>query len=130
MNQEQYTQELASEVVRVLDQGARELDGATVARLQAGRRLALAGADSHVAGQSALAWARQHGWRPMALAATLAGMAWLFMQGPALQPTQAPTAAEDEVDLLLLTEGLPPQAYADWSLVQQDHLGPQCLAAN
>lgn len=119
MNQEQFAQDL----IRTLDAGTRELDAATLAQLHAFRRAATAEADTHHAARGALVWVRHHPWLPAGLAAGLLMLGWLAYQRP-----QAPD--NSDVDILLLTEGIPPQAFADWSLVQQDHMGQQCLAAN
>lgn len=119
MNQEKFAQDL----IRALDEGARELDAATVTQLRVFRRATVSGTDTRHAGHGALARAQHRPWLPVALAAGLLLLGWLAYQRP-----QAPD--NGDVDILLLTEGIPPQAFADWSLVKRDYLGQQCLATN
>ncbi len=119
MNQEEFAQDL----IRALDEGARELDAATITQLRAFRRAAASGTDARHAGRGALAWAQYRPWLPVTLAAGLLLLGWLTYQRPQ-------TPDNGDVDILLLTEGIPPQAFADWSLVKRDYLGQQCLATN
>ena len=41
-----------------------------------------------------------------------------------------PQPEGNNVDILLLTGDIPPQAYADWRLVHSEDVGTQCLTVN
>ncbi len=117
-------QQLADHVAQVLDSGCRELDAATLARLRAVRREAVAVGERRDGGHGVLVWVMQHRWLPLALGSFLLG-GWLYYQHQLRQQA----AETGELDILLLTEAIPPQAFADFSLVKRDLVEQQCLVA-
>lgn len=102
MNHEDFAKRLAA----TLDQGARELDPMLATRLSALRRQAVnARHGHHHVGHGVVAWTHDHPWIAMALAVCLLLTGWLGYQ---------PQSGDNgEVDILLLTDDLPPQAYAE-----------------
>lgn len=114
-----------SRVVAMLDQGARELDTQTLARLYAGRRQAVASAQGHQAATPVLVLRRHPVWAGLALASALLVMAWMALEsGGRGQPAPLDTG---ELDIQLLTGELPPQVFADWSLVTRENVEAVCL---
>jgi hypothetical protein len=101
VNQSGFIRSLA----RALDQGTRELDAATTARLAAMRREAVRGGGRHT-GQGALVHAHRHPWLSIAMAAGLLLAGWFVLH--LQQPSD-----NAETDILLLTDELPPNAYAE-----------------
>jgi hypothetical protein len=98
--------DVGKRIAEILDQGCRSLDTTTVAQLASMRRLALSNRKHSQVGQGLLAWTHDHPWRTMLLAATLLVAAWTGYSWQ--QPSD-----NSDVDILLLTDELPPQAYAE-----------------
>lgn len=117
-------QELTRGVIAALDQGARELDPVAASRLYDIRREAVRRVSAQHVGQGVLAWTQHHLWAPLLLLALLILAAWY-----GLAPRELPVADPNNVDVLLLTDAVPPQAFADWSLVTRDNADVQCLSA-
>lgn len=100
----------ATRLIRLLDEGLRRLDGRTAGELKARRHRALAGEGAaRPLGGDALGWGAQPGH---GIAAVLIGVialalaAWWASRGPTAQDS-------GEVDIRLLTDDLPPNAYLD-----------------
>lgn len=99
--------ELAQRITAALDQGTRGLDAATSARLSAIRRQAVAaGHGQHSLGQGVIAWTHDHPWRVLILVVCAAAIGWFGFQ-------RQHADSSGEVDIQLLTDDLPPQAYAE-----------------
>ena len=111
--------ELARTVVRALDRGTESLDAGTRERLAAARRLALSRHRERPEPVWGLAWAmnaaspgnayRQHGARYLLVAGAFA----LAIAGFAYWQATASTADFAEIDVNLLTDDLPINAYLD-----------------
>jgi hypothetical protein len=100
--------DVGKRLAKTLDQGTRELDQATLAKLAAIRHTALSchHPAPHPAGHGPLAWTLHHPWRTGLFAACLLSAVWLGVAW------QLPADSRD-IDILLLTDELPPQAYAE-----------------
>lgn len=112
------------DIKQSLDEGLEQLDAGTRAHLHAGRRRAMAKTTSSNGPIGVLALAGQHPWFvAAALASGLLLAAW-----SGLHPNSDSTSEDAQVDIMLLTGNIPPQAYADWSLVRhEDVVGEQCV---
>ena len=119
-------EQTAARVVETLEQGTRELDAKTLSGLYDGRRQALAALHARHVGGGVLALQRHPALWGLGLASALLILAWLAMQpaGP-----QRPAAMPDtsDLDIQLLTGELPPQVFADWSLVTKENVEAVCL---
>jgi hypothetical protein len=101
-------QEIIAYVRRALDEGARDLDGATVARLSALRHSALDRGQPRLRHHpGVMAWVQPR--RAAVALALLVALAFAGWQ----QARQAELARVVETDLSLLTGELPPTIYAD-----------------
>ncbi len=101
MNQQEFTHNL----VRALNQSTRELDAATLARLASVRHEVVRG-DNHHAGHGVLTHAHRHPWLGLVMAVGLLLAGWFVVN------LQKP-ADTGQADILLLTDDLPPNAYAE-----------------
>lgn len=119
------TGDTAERVIKALDQGTRNLDAVTLSRLYDSRRRAVSALHAHHAGQGLLVL-RQHPalWGVGLVSVLLVG-AWLAMQQP--QPPKPAISENSELDIQLLTGELPPQVFADWSLVTRENVEAVCL---
>jgi len=100
-------QEFINYVTRALDQGTRELDVATRAKLSALRHTAVTRGETFARpGPDVLAWTHRHTWASLLLACALVFAGWSYNR-------QLEATAIVETDLLLLTGELPPSIYAD-----------------
>ncbi len=118
-------QDLVEDIRQALDDGLDRMDQATRARLLEARRGAMNPARPAGAPGMVLALARRHSRAAILLVligALLAG-AWFGLRAP-------PAPDNAELDILLLTDDIPPPAFADWSLVRREDVGPQCVAEN
>jgi hypothetical protein len=116
---------LTASVIDALNQGTRELDPGTLSHLYDSRRQAMTAVHAQHAGQGLLAL-RQHPvlWG-LGLVSLLIVAAWLGYRSPMVQ---APAATDTtDLDIQLLTGELPPQVFADWSLVTQENVEAICL---
>jgi len=117
-------------VIDSLNAGSRNLDAATLSRLYDSRRQALAAVHAQHAGQGSLAL-RQHPviWGVGLVSVLLLG-AWMVLWRPSPHlPTNMPTNLESsDLDVQLLTGELPPQVFADWSLVTRENVESVCLS--
>lgn len=104
-----------------LDRGLDQIDPATRSTLYEARRRAVDHAVSNDHRGGALTLARHHPWRVALLLAGAAVLAAWWAGRP------APPSEDAEVDILLLTGNIPPQAYADWRLVSREDVGAQCV---
>ena len=112
--------DLVENIKSALDDSLERMDEATRTRLYFARREVLNPSRHALQGNGVLVLASQHPWSLMfVLALGVAMAAWFGMR--------APPAESGEVDILLLTGDIPPQAYADWRLVRHGDVGPQCL---
>lgn len=119
------TGDTAERVIKALDQGTSHLDTATLSRLYDSRRQAVSALHAHHTGQGLLALRQHPALWGLGLVSVLLVGAWLTMQQP--QP-QAPAISENsELDIQLLTGELPPQVFADWSLVTRENVEAVCL---
>jgi len=116
---------LTEQVIGALDAGTRRLDDATLSRLYASRRQAVSALQARHAGGGVLALGRHPALLGLGLAALLLTGAWLALRQPALQPSPVPDTSE--LDIQLLTGELPPQVFADWSLVTRENVEAVCL---
>lgn len=98
-------QDFIRDITRTLDTGVRDLDASTTARLASARRHALSDGHTH-AGSGILVQAHRHPLLGVAMAIALAVAGWLLLN------LQQP-ADTGEADILLLTDELPPNAYAE-----------------
>ena len=98
-------QDFIRTVTKALDQGVRGIDARTSARLAGARRFAVQNGVRH-AGHGTLAYIPRHPWLGGAVALGLLLAGWLL-----LQAQRSPDTAE--TDILLLTDDLPPNAYAN-----------------
>lgn len=92
-------------LTKALDQGAMDLDANTQTRLAGMRRAAVRNGIRH-AGHGTLAYIPRHPWLGGAVVLGLLLAGWLLLQSQ----RSADTA---ETDILLLTDDLPPNAYAN-----------------
>lgn len=115
---------LVETVRNALDDSLEQMDEATRARLYAARRGALSASRAAPSGADILVLARHHA-RAVALILVV-GLALAVWFGTRTQPQPE----SNNVDILLLTGDIPPQAYADWRLVRREDVGPQCPAVN
>ncbi len=116
--------DLVDGIRQALDDGLDQMDQATRSRLYTARREALHPASQIGTAGTILALARHHPWTTMLLLACgLLVAAWF-----GLRPQ--PAMEGEALDIMLLTGDIPPQAYADWSLVHHEDVGSQCLAVN
>lgn len=112
------------DIKKSLDEGLEQLDAQTRAHLHAVRRRAMAHPISSNGPSGILALAGQHPWLVVALLAS--GLLLAVWAG--LQSNSSPASEDAQVDIMLLTGNIPPQAYADWSLVhREDVVGEQCV---
>lgn len=107
MNEREY----ANRVIRLLEAGVRQIDVRVAGEIEARRKRALAGAGSPQAvGPGLLGLAHAHGGGLAAAIAaglvTLALAAWWAGQ-------QTDPSEDADMDLMLLTDDLPPNAYLD-----------------
>lgn len=116
-------QEFVHDIKLALDQGIADLPGETRSRLYSARRLAMNANPVGHAGPGVLVMARRHIWLPLLLTAALLLALWQGMR---------PDAPVDngDLDILMLTDDIPPQAFVDWRLVRREHVGALCLIAN
>lgn len=104
-----------------LDQGLTHIAPPTLAALRGTRHRAIGQSGTIQTRPGALALARQHPWSiALLLASGLLLALWWHQRVPA-------PAEDAEVDILLLTGAIPPQAYADWRLVSREDVGEQCV---
>lgn len=117
-------QALVDDIRQALDEDLGRMDQGTLARLQAARRTALDPARRATPSGSVIALARRHPWfvTLVLLCGLLAGVWFGLRPKPALDNT--------ELDIMLLTDAIPPQAFADWRLVRREDVGQQCIAEN
>lgn len=120
-------QEFAGEIRRSLDTGLDQMDRAVAARLHAARRSALNRTAPAGGGANVLALARRHA-SLLVLGTGMAILAALWFG--LLAPVAPPAVDTGPLDIMLLTDDIPPQAYADWRLVRSEDVGPQCVAEN
>jgi len=99
-------EEFAHSITATLNQATRELGTPVTSRLSEMRRHALAaGRDQHRNGHGVLVWTHDHPWITLIMAVCIGVAGWAGFQR---QYTD-----NGEVDIQLLTDDLPPQAYAD-----------------
>ncbi len=115
---------VADRVIDTLNQGARHMDAGTLARLYDSRRQALATLHAQHAGQGALLLRHHPALWGLGFVAILLIAAWLGLKPPV---SQVPAADSSELDIQLLTGELPPQVFADWSLVTKENVDAVCL---
>lgn len=112
------------DIKQSLDAGLEQLDARTRAQLHAGRRRAMTHPFLSNGPTGMLALAGQHRW----LVAALLGSGLSLAVWSGLQSNSGPASVDAQVDIMLLTGNIPPQAYADWSLVRrEDVVGEQCV---
>lgn len=116
---------LVKQVIGTLDAGIRRLDDKTLSRLYANRRAALSTLQARHSGGGVLAFRRHPALWSMGLATLLLGAGWLVMHMPMPSPPASPDTSE--LDIQLLTGQLPPQVFADWSLVTRENVEAVCL---
>lgn len=117
-------QALTARVREVLDDGARQLEADTLSRLYASRRQAVASLQSYQAQGDVLALKRHPLlWGLGGL--LLLAVVWVFLQNPL--PTPFFGTDTSDLDIQLLTGELPPQVFADWSLVTRENTEALCL---
>ncbi len=113
-------------VIDSLNAGSRNLDAETLSRLYDSRRQALAAVHAQHVGQGSLAL-RQHPilWGVALVSVLLLG-AWIALWKPV---PQIPASLDgSDLDIQLLTGELPPQVFADWSLVTRENVESVCLS--
>lgn len=123
----QQDDEFVRQVTNILDEGTRQLDAKTLSHLYDSRRQATSMLHAHHAGQGLLALKRHPVFLGLGLglAALLLATTWLgLMQPRPLHPALPDTS---ELDIQLLTGKVPPQVFADWSLVTKEHVEAVCL---
>lgn len=119
-------QGLPERVVDALNLGIRQLDAETLSRLYAARRQAVAALHVQHAGPGLLALKRHPALLALGLGAVLVLAVWLALKEP---PAQRPVIQDtSKLDIQLLTGELPPQVFADWSLVTRENVENVCLA--
>lgn len=116
---------LTEKLIGVLDAGTRRLDDATLSRLYASRRQAVSALQARHGDGGALVLMRHPALSGLGLAVLLLTGAWLALR----HPVPHPSALQDtsELDVQLLTGELPPQVFADWSLVTRENVESVCL---
>ena len=115
----------AEKVVEALNLGTRTLDAKTLSRLYDSRRQAMAALHAQHAGHGLLALKQHPILVGLGTVAVLLAAAWLGMQQPKVQ---SPAMTDNsELDIQLLTGELPPQVFADWSLVTRENVEAVCL---
>ena len=120
-----HTGDTAERVIKALDQGTSHLDTKTLSRLYDSRRRAVSALHAHHAGQGLLALRQHPAIWGLGLVSVLLVGAWLAMQQP--QPKIPAISENSELDIQLLTGELPPQVFADWSLVTRENVEAVCL---
>jgi len=113
----------------ILDQGVASLPPDTRSALYDRRRQALAcrpAAENAVLGGGVLVMAREHPAWVMGLMLILALATWLLAFPPYNLHSDAADTAD--LDIELLTGELPPQVFADWSLVTRENVEAVCLS--
>jgi hypothetical protein len=103
-------QEFTRHITHALDQSTRNMDAATLARLASMRRKVVRGDVRH-AGYGVLTQVQHHPWLGLAVAAGLLLAGWFVLQ-------QGQLSELGETDILLLTDDLPPNAYAEKAFTQ------------
>ncbi len=98
--------EFAHRLITALDSSVRDMDAATLQRLGALRRQAVASQHSLTHGHQILSLLQRHSLVSVLLALFILISGYWFVQSG--QPAYSP-----ETDILLLTGDLPPNAYAD-----------------
>lgn len=119
MNEDQFVRDIKQS----LDEGLVQIDADIRARLYTARRRATADSISANGRFGMLTLARQHPWFIAALLAS--GLLLAVWSG--LHSNSTPSSEDAQVDIMLLTGNIPPQAYADWRLVHREDVGEQCL---
>lgn len=108
--------DFAKRITTSLDEGARQLDPVLAMRLASMRRLAVDNRPAHYhMGHGVAVWAHEHPWVVMLLAISILFSGWLGY-------SQRQTGDSGDVDILLLTDDLPPQAYAERDFNKWLHL--------
>jgi hypothetical protein len=115
---------LARHVRAALDESVARLDTRTRERLFEARQQAMRALPARHAGGSVLALSREHPWLTWSLAGALLMAAAIALQQWRAGPGDA------ELDILMLTDDIPPQAFVDWELVRREHVGALCLVAD
>lgn len=115
-------------VVNTLNDGTRRLDPADASRLYDFRREAVRRVSAQHVGGGVLAWTQDHRWAPALMLGALVIAAWFGLRGGLVgAPAPAPVP-DNAIDVLLLTDAVPPQAFADWSLVTRENVtGAVCF---
>lgn len=98
-------QDFIRTLTQALDQGVRDLDAHTSTRLAGMRSVAVRNGIRH-AGHGTLAHIPRHPWLGGAVVLGLLLAGWLLLQSQRSSDTA-------ETDILLLTDDLPPNAYAN-----------------
>lgn len=115
----------ADRVITALNHGTRQLDAGTLSRLYDSRRQALAVRHAQHAGLGLLALRQHPALTGLGLAALLLLGAWFTLRQPVTPMPASPDTTA--LDIQLLTGELPPQVFADWSLVTRDNVDAVCL---
>jgi hypothetical protein len=121
----QQDDKFVQQVTNTLDDGTRRLDAETLSRLYDSRRQAMSAVHSHHVGQGVLALKRHPALLGLGIAVLLLTAAWLGLRQP--QPYRPAPSDTSELDIQLLTGKVPPQVFADWSLVTKEHVEAVCL---
>lgn len=121
----QQDDEFVRQVTNILDAGTRQLDAETLSRLYDSRRQATSMLHAHHAGQGVLALRRHPVLLGLGLAVLLLAAAWLGLMQP--RPHHPALPDTSELDIQLLTGKVPPQVFADWSLVTKEQVEAVCL---
>lgn len=112
-----------------LDEGARDLPADTLAALYDQRRQAVSRAavrlHARPAGTGLLVLEHHPGWWIALATLLLLTAIWWMGRSPLPQPLSPQELTE--LDIKLLTGELPPQVFADWSLVTQENVEAVCL---
>jgi hypothetical protein len=108
------------DIKQSLDEGLDQIDTGIRTQLYIARRQALTDRRSPSGNLGILTLAGKHPW----LIATLLASGLLLAAWSGLHST--PTSEDAQVDIMLLTGNIPPQAYADWRLVRREDVGEQC----
>lgn len=121
MNEDRFVRDIKQS----LDEGLVQIDADIRARLFTARRRAMADAISANGRFGLLTLAGQHPW----LIAALLASGLLLAVWSGLRSNSIPPSEDAQVDIMLLTGNIPPQAYADWRLVHREDIGEQCVLA-